>query len=147
VSWLKKLMGSSEGGPAGGSLSGERVLVADASLTIQKVIELTLASEGCSVSFAATGDESVAALQAKPTLVLAAEILPGKSGLEVCEAVRRRSDLAGTIVILTRGAFETGPDEARVRMAGADGTLIKPFEPAALIEQVRSLRQKRPALP
>ena len=145
MGWLKKLFGSSEDAHAAGSLAGERVLVADPSTTIQKVVELTLGAEGCSVRFASSGDEAIAALgDAPPSVVIASTDLPGKSALQLSEAVRRRPDLSGTIVIVMRDAFEKPVDEARLSMAGADATLIKPFEPGALIEQLRALRQKRP---
>lgn len=150
MSWLKKLLGLSESGPAGssspgpGSLAGERVLVADPSMTIQKVVELALGSEGCSVAFAATGEEAIAlAMATPPTVVIASTDLPGKNGLQVCEAVRRRPDLAGTIVLIMKGAFEEPPDDSRLRMIGSDGVVTKPFEPGQLIDQIRALRQKR----
>lgn len=153
MSWLKKLLGLSDSGPAGtgesvpgsGSLTGERVLVADSSMAIRKVIELTLEGEGCSVTFAASGDEAIASVAAAPpTVVIASTDLPGKNGLEVCEAIRRRPDLAGTIVLISTGAFEERLDQSRLRMAGSDGVLTKPFQPAELIDQLRTLRRKRP---
>lgn len=149
VSWLKRLLGLGEAGlapspPLGERVLGERVLVADPSMTIQKVIELTLGSEGYSVAVAVTGDDAIASLATTPpTVVLASADLPGKSGLQVCEAVRRRPELAGTVVIILRGAFEPPLDERRLRVAGADGVLTKPFEPVQLIEQIQALRLKR----
>ncbi len=152
MSWLKKLLGLSESGPAGssqgspgkGSLAGERVLVADASMTIQRVVELALGSEGCSVAFAGSGEEAIASLTASvPTVVIAAMDLPGKNGLQVCEAIRRRPDLASTIVLIMKGAFEETPDGSRLRMIGSDGVVTKPFEPGQLIEQIRSARKQR----
>ena len=74
---------------------------------------------------------------------MASTDLPGRNGLQVCEAIRRRPDLAGTIVLIMRGAFQEPVDDSRLRMAGSDGVLTKPFEPGQLIEQIRALRQKR----
>ncbi len=156
MSWLKKILGleqsaeapaqSAARAPSGaGSIAGERVLVADSSVTIQKVLELTLESEGCSITAAATAGEAIASLgrTPPPTVVIVAALLSDEDGLQVCEAVRRRPELLGTIVLLMRGASETPLDEARVRMAGADGVLVKPFEPTALIDQLHALRRKR----
>jgi DNA-binding response OmpR family regulator len=157
LSWLKKILGLEQSAqapaparavaaPRSGapSLAGERVLVADSSATIQKVLELTLESEGCGITLAGSLDEAIAALgRTPPTVVLVAAQLSDRDGLQVCEAVRRRPELRGTIVLVMRGAFETPLDEARVRMTGADGVLVKPFEPAALLDQVRALRAKR----
>jgi len=144
VSWFKKLFGPSEAGPASQALAGERVLVADPSMTIQKVFELTLESQGCSVAFVASGDEAIQSLAGTPpTLVIASAELPGKSGYEVCEAVRRRPDLEGTIVVIMKG-FGEQLDEGRPRRVGSDDVVTKPFEPGSLIERIRALRQKRP---
>jgi CheY-like chemotaxis protein len=125
------------------SLAGEHVLVADASQTIQKVLELVLEGAGCRLTVASTVKDAITALGQAPSVVLVAAQLSDEDGLQVCEAVRRRPELASTIVLLMHGAFEAPLDDARVRMAGAEGVVVKPFEPAVLIDQLRALRAKR----
>jgi CheY-like chemotaxis protein len=144
VSWLKKLFGSSESVAAPTpSLSGEKVLVADSSTAIQKVLQLTLEEVGCSVVVATSGEEAVMQLaMTRPTVVIAAAGLPGASGYEICEAVRRRPDLEGTAVVITKD-FGESLDEGRLKRAGCDDVLSKPFPPGLVIERIAEIRRRR----
>jgi hypothetical protein len=70
--------------------------------------------------------------------VLADVVMPGKSGYEVCEAIKTDPDLENVPVLLLTGTFEAF-DEERARQAGADGHITKPFEAQALVDQVNAL--------
>ena len=88
---------------------------------------------------ARNGDEALAAVQReRPALALLDVMMPGKSGLEVCQAVRADDGLAGVrILMLTAKGRET--DVAKGLALGADAYMTKPFATKALVEQVRSL--------
>jgi len=115
------------------------LLLADDSVTIQRVIELTFANEGVRVLTAADGHEATARLEdSKPDIVLADVGLPGVDGYVLAERVKRSSALATVPVLLLTGAFEP-IDETRARASGADGVLVKPFEPKRLVAMVKGL--------
>ncbi|HEX5759424.1 MAG TPA: response regulator [Thermoanaerobaculia bacterium] len=114
-----------------------RILLADDSVTIQKVIELTFMDEDYEVTAVGNGDEAVAALgRDNPDLVIADVHMPGANGYEVC---RRAKEWRPEVpVLLLVGTFEPF-DEARGRDAGADSFLKKPFDSQELLQLVGRL--------
>jgi CheY-like chemotaxis protein len=115
-----------------------RLLLADDSITIQRVIELTFADEDVSVTAVGDGDAAIRLLDTDPPDIVIADIgMPGRSGYDVAEHVRRTPALARIPVLLLTGVAEPA-DEARVAGLGA-GVLVKPFEPQVLIARVRAL--------
>ena len=66
-----------------------RMLLADDSLTIQKVVELTFSDSGYELMAVGSGDKAVQALEHfNPDIVLADVVMPGLSGYDVCEHVK-----------------------------------------------------------
>ncbi|MEQ1910299.1 MAG: response regulator [Vicinamibacterales bacterium] len=115
------------------------VLLADDSLTIQRVVTLTFANEDVTITSVSDGDQAVEAIaRSRPDLVLADIAMPGRTGYEVVQYVRSHPALASLPVLLLAGAFDP-VDEAQARQVGADGVLTKPFEPSTLIGQVNQL--------
>lgn len=115
------------------------LLVADDSLTIRKVIGMVLALEDFQLTSVDNGIDAIArAREMKPDLVLADVLMPGRSGYEVCEALKTDPSTAHVPVLLLSGNFEPF-DEGRARAARADGHLTKPFESQALLDKVRAL--------
>lgn len=115
------------------------LLLADDSLTIRRVIELTFADEGVRVVAVADGREAIDRITAEPPDVILADIgMPEHDGYEVAAFVKRTPHLAHIPVLLLTGAFEP-VDQARARSVGADGVLVKPFEPQLVIARVREL--------
>ena len=121
----------------------QRLLLADDSVTIQKVIELTFADEHIEVVAVSDGAAAVARLTSEPfDIVLADAGMPGVNGFDVATFVRDRP--AGRIpVILLTGAFDP-VDESRVAAVGASAVLAKPFEPQVLVSKVRELLKSGP---
>jgi CheY-like chemotaxis protein len=126
-------------------LAGRKLLLADDSVTIQKVIELTFADEGVRVIAFGNGDEALAKLQeVAPDVVLADVFMPGKNGYQVCEHIKQNEQLKHIPVMLLVGSFEPF-DEAEARRVGADDILTKPFQSIRrLIDRVGALVGGRP---
>ena len=115
------------------------LLLADDSVTIQRVIELTFADEDIRVIAVGDGESAIARItQDRPDIVLADVGMPGVDGYQVATHVKRSSASAHVPVLLLTGAFEP-IDEDRARDTGCDGVLVKPFEPRQLIKTVREL--------
>jgi len=118
---------------------GHTILLADDSITIQKVIELTFSDEDFKLHTVSNGQKAIDEIRAvKPDVVLCDIIMPEKNGYEVCEFIKTNADLKHIPVLLLTGAFEPF-DQERARQAGCDGFLAKPFEPQTLISKVREL--------
>lgn len=115
------------------------LLLADDSVTIQRVIELTFAHEDIQVIAVGDGDHAIATLRhSHPDIVLADVGMPGKNGYELAAHIKQTPALAHVPVLLLTGAFEP-IDQARAREVGCDGVLVKPFEPQAVIQRVKEL--------
>ena len=115
------------------------LLLADDSVTIQKVVGISLANEDIELVTVENGDDAVTeARQIHPDIVLADIVMPGKNGYEVCEAIKTDPNLGPTPVLLLTGTFEAF-DAERARQAGADGHITKPFEAQALVDHVNQL--------
>lgn len=118
---------------------GARILVADDSVTIQKVVELTFSKEDFEVVPARNGDEAIMkAKSSRPDLMLIDVVMPGKNGYEVCETLRRDPVFKDVPVILMTGTFEAFDKEEALRV-GANDFVAKPFESQALISKVKQL--------
>ncbi len=115
------------------------LLLADDSVTIQRVIELTFADEDVRVVAVGDGRHAIDRISHEPPDIVLADVgMPGSDGYEVAAFVKGRPDLAHIPVLLLTGAFEP-VDEQRVREVRADGVLAKPFEPHELITRVKAL--------
>jgi len=126
-------------------LAGRKLLLADDSVTIQKVIELTFADEGVRVMAFSNGLDAIQKLEElAPDVVLADVFMPSKSGYEVCEYVKQNEKLKHIPVMLLVGSFEPF-DEAEARRVGADDILTKPFQSIRrLIDRVGALVSNPP---
>ncbi len=123
------------------------VLLADDSITIQKVVGISFANEDVKLVNVDNGEAAVAkARELRPDLVLADVVMPGLSGYEVCEALKQDPALRHIPVLLLTGTFEAF-DEERARRSGAAGHVAKPFEAQTLVDQVKRLLAAGPARP
>jgi CheY-like chemotaxis protein len=127
-------------------LAGRKLLLADDSITIQKVVALTFADEGVEVLSVSNGRDAIDQLaQFQPDIALVDVFMPQVSGYEVCEYIKQNEQLRHIPVMLLVGSFEPF-DEAEARRVGADDTLTKPFQSIRnLIDKVGSLVSARPA--
>ncbi len=117
----------------------KKLLLADDSITIQKVIGITFANEDYDLTIVDNGDAALQKAQAdKPQLILADVFMPGKNGYELCAAVKQDPNLQDVPVLLLTGTFEPF-DEEKAVSSGANGWIAKPFESSSLIAKVEEL--------
>ena len=118
------------------------LLLADDSVTIQRVIELTFAHEDVRVISVSDGQRAVDWMEgSSPDILLADVGVPVIDGYALAEHVKSTPRLNHVPVLLLAGAFEP-LDRVRVQQAGCDGVLIKPFEPQQLVSTVKELLAK-----
>jgi len=123
----------------------QTLLVADDSLTIQRVIQLALADEDLNVVAVTSGEQAIEQIESNPPALLLADTrMPDRSGYEIAEFLKSRSSHQGIPVVLMTGAFEP-LDERRAKAAGCVAVLVKPFEPRKLVRTVHELLGLSPA--
>jgi CheY-like chemotaxis protein len=115
------------------------LLLADDSVTIQRVIELTFADEDIRVVAVSDGNQAIARVEEHPPDIVLADVgMPGKNGYEVSSYIKHQPRLAHIPVLLLTGAFEP-VDQLKASEARCDGVLAKPFEPQLVIGRVKEL--------
>jgi CheY-like chemotaxis protein len=121
-----------------GSIS---ILLADDSITIQKVVGIIFGSDDYTLTVVDNGKAAVQkAQELQPDVLLIDALMPGMSGYEVCEAIRKDATLASKPVLLLTGSFEPF-DEDKARQCGADDHIVKPFESQQIVAKVQELYQ------
>ena len=101
---------------------GRRILVADDSITIQKVVELTFGEFDDEVVCAGNGAQAIQHLSQEPPfdIALLDAVMPERSGYDVCAHIRQDQRMAWMPVLLMSGTFEAF-DGGTARQVGADG--------------------------
>src|SRR6266567_4180888 len=106
---------------------GNKLLLADDSITIQKVVAIIFANEEFELTVVDNGTAALEqAREIQPDVMLVDALMPGKTGYEVCAEIRRDPVLSSVPTLLLIGAFEP-LDEEKARDCGADATITKPF--------------------
>ncbi|HEY2091792.1 MAG TPA: response regulator [Thermoanaerobaculia bacterium] len=119
----------------------KRILLADDSITIQKVVELTFSDGDYEVVAVNNGAKAIQKLaEMRPDVILSDIIMPEKNGYEVCEFVKSHPEYRTIPVVLLTGTFEPF-DPDRADKAGCDAVVTKPFESQSLIHKVDELIQ------
>jgi len=116
-----------------------KLLVADDSITIQKVIGIIFGGEEYSLTVVDNGKAALEkAREINPDVLLIDALMPGMSGYEVAEAIRATPALALKPILILTGSFEPF-DEDQAKRCGADDFLAKPFESQQIVTKVKDL--------
>lgn len=116
-----------------------KVLVADDSITIQKVIGIIFGGDEYSLTVVDNGKAAIdKAREINPDILLIDALMPGMTGYEVSEAVRSTPSLAAKPILILTGTFEPF-DEEKAKKCGADDFIAKPFESQQIITKVKEL--------
>jgi CheY-like chemotaxis protein len=122
-----------------------KLILADDSITIQKVVELILAEEDFEIKSTNNGEEALAAIPSfQPDVVLADIEMPKMNGYQLCEKIKQDPSSQGISVILLAGAFEP-IDEELAKQVKADDYIIKPFESQELLSKLNAVLTASPA--
>ncbi|MDQ2871447.1 MAG: response regulator, partial [Acidobacteriota bacterium] len=120
----------------------KKILLADDSLTIQKVVELTFSDSDYELVCVSNGQRALDRVREdRPDLILADAVMPEKNGYEVCEAIKGDPATARIPVVLLSGTFEPF-DRERAERIGADAIVSKPFDSHQLLAQVDALLER-----
>ncbi len=120
------------------------ILVVEDEVSIQQLVSYNLIKAGFNVTCADSGEEALdCLLEENIDCVLLDLMLPGMSGLEVCETIRRKSGEKGRyvpIVMLTAKGEEE--DIVEGLDFGADDYIAKPFSPKVLIARIKAVLRR-----
>ncbi|NOZ24521.1 MAG: response regulator [Nitrospirae bacterium] len=121
----------------------KKLLLADDSITIQKVVELILADEGFEIKAVGDGEHAWNVMKEfRPDIVLADIEMPKMNGYQLSDKIKKDEETSGIPVILLAGAFEP-IDEDLLKEVGADDYIVKPFESQELISKINAIFAER----
>ena len=117
-----------------------KILIVDDEPDIREVVSVLLGSEGYRVVQAENGGSAVEMVYADKSidLVILDIMMPGMTGVETCEMIRKRS----TVPILFLTAKSQDQDKVDAYSQGGDDYLVKPFSQTELIMKVKSLLRR-----
>jgi two-component system phosphate regulon response regulator PhoB len=124
-----------------------RVLIVEDEDAQAEVLRYNFDREGFDAFVAGDGYDAIIAVEEQqPDLVLLDWMLPGKSGIAVCQELRSRPETRALPIIMLTARGEEA-DLIRGLESGADDYVVKPFSPSELVARVRAvLRRTRPSL-
>jgi two-component system, OmpR family, phosphate regulon response regulator PhoB len=124
-----------------------RVLIVEDEDAQAEVLRYNFDREGFDAFVAGDGYDAIIAVEEQqPDLVLLDWMLPGKSGIAVCQELRSRPETRALPIIMLTARGEEA-DRVRGLESGADDYVVKPFSPSELVARVRAvLRRTRPSL-
>jgi two-component system phosphate regulon response regulator PhoB len=119
-----------------------RILVVDDEPDITALVAYHLAKEGYRVATATSGPDALkAAADAAPDLVVLDLMLPGVTGYDVLQELRRRPETRDIGVIMLTARKEE-VDRVRGLALGADDYVVKPFSPKELVLRVAAVLRR-----
>jgi len=120
-----------------------KILVADDSKVIQRVMQHVLTVAGFEVVLAANGKEALAWLaKEQPDLVISDINMPDRTGYDICNFVRSQAALSDIPVLLITGVVNEEVSR-KAKACQADGVLKKPFDESLLKSRVTELLARR----
>ncbi len=117
----------------------KRILIADDEPDILEIIQYNLKNEGYEVAAAKNGNDALdLAKRFNPDLIILDIMMPGKTGIEVCNLLRMQPAFNNTLIIFLTALSDEGT-EIKGLETGADDYLTKPISPKVLVSKVNAL--------
>ena len=117
-------------------MSAAEILIVEDDEVITSTLAYNLSRHGFGVKGATTGAEALRmARKMRPDLILLDVMLPGESGIEVCERIRERDQDVVIVMVTAKDAEE---DKVRGFEAGADDYVTKPFSMKELVARINA---------
>lgn len=117
----------------------KKILIADDEPDILDILSFNLNAEGYEVITAANGDAAIEkAVKNNPDLIILDMMMPGKSGMDVCQILRAKPAFQNTLIIFLT-AINDENTEVKGLESGADDYLTKPVKPKVLLSKIKSL--------
>ena len=117
----------------------KKILVADGSITIQKIVAMAFEREDTTVEGTSNGKDALDRMENfRPDIVLADVDMPGLTGFELSKKIKNNPKFNSTKVLLLASDFEDF-NENLFNGSGADDHISKPFKSEDIIKRVADL--------
>ena len=118
----------------------KKILVVDDDESLLELVKAVLEEDGYSVETANNGEEALEKLKTiKPDLILLDMMMPGMSGREVCENIRKDPKTKGLkVAFITVAKFSEAGKSVLEKMNVSD-YVTKPFDNADLLKRVKKI--------
>jgi CheY-like chemotaxis protein len=128
-------------------MAGEKILDIDDSPTVQRLIEMILASQGYQVVLASDGEEGIAkARSERPEVILVDFVMPKMNGFQVCKILKEDPEFRDTpIILVTSRGDKVG--SKFVDVLGITEYFTKPFQPEELLAKIREVIDRKKQAP
>ncbi len=121
------------------------ILIVEDDVVILDTLAYNLARQGFSVQKATNGAEALKLVrQLRPDLILLDIMLPGESGIRVCERIRQEDRDVVIVMVTAKDAEE---DKVKGFEAGADDYVTKPFGMKELVARINANLKRSVVLP
>ncbi|HMO33544.1 MAG TPA: response regulator transcription factor [Lacibacter sp.] len=117
----------------------KKILIADDEPDILEILDYNLTAEGYTVIRAKDGDEALEkARKEQPDLIVLDVMMPRKTGMEVCQILRRQPEFTQTLIIILTALSDETSHVKGLEM-GADDYVTKPISPKVFLSRVNAL--------
>jgi len=117
----------------------KKILIADDEVDILEILQFNLELEGYLVKTAKDGNDAIEKAKSfNPHLIILDNMMPGKTGMDVCRHLRSLSDFKNTLIVFLT-AMNDDSTEVKGLEYGADDYLTKPIRPKVLMSKVNAL--------
>jgi two-component system chemotaxis response regulator CheY len=115
------------------------ILVVDDSASIRHVVNIALTGAGYNVIEASDGEDALKKLDSSSVNLVISDVnMPNMGGIELLKAIKSRPDTKFTpVIMLTTESEASIKDQGRE--AGAKAWMVKPFQPAQMVDAVSKL--------
>jgi two-component system phosphate regulon response regulator PhoB len=121
------------------------ILIVEDEEPLAEMLRYNLDNSGFRTLLAVTGEEALARVDMEiPDLAVVDWMLPERSGIEVCRALRARDDTRNLPIIMLTARGEEG-DRVMGFEAGADDYVVKPYSPREMIARINALLRRSKA--
>lgn len=122
-----------------------KILIADDEPDILEILKYNLEKEGYVVITARDGNEALhLAKQTSPQMIILDMMMPGKTGMEVCELLRAQESFKETLILFLTAVSDEAT-QLKSFVTGADDYIGKPVSPAVFVSKVNALfRRMKP---
>lgn len=118
-----------------------KILICEDNRLANRTLSVVLEREGFKTETAEDGNEAIKCLQENDYDLLIVDIhLPYHSGLELVKFVRSEQEKDTPVIFLT--AFSDPQMQRQAKELGIDAYIVKPFNPADLVQKIRSILSK-----